>query len=132
MLGLNIEGEAKAYPVKALKSERVVNDIIGNTRLVVIASARSQAARVYERKNHTFEAMSESPNADVVDLEGNVWSVTEDYLTNTADPAGKLKRLPSHMAFWFGWYAFHPDTGVYGLSKEEASSSAGRSGQQIK
>ena len=132
VLGLDIEGEAKAYPVRVLRRQTVVNDTLGGTTVVVIASTRSQAARVYERKNHTFEAMSEAPNADVIDSEGNVWNVTEDYLTNKADPVDKLKRLPSHMAFWFGWYAFHPDTGVYGLSREEAASSVGQSGQQIK
>ena len=41
------------------------------------------------------------------------WRVTEEFLVNTADQSEKLARLPTHMAFWFGWYQFHPDTELY-------------------
>ena len=39
--------------------------------------------------------------------------MTEEFLVNTADQLEKLARLPTHMAFWFGWYQFHPDTELY-------------------
>jgi hypothetical protein len=26
----------------------------------------------------------------------------------------RLPRLVGHLAYWFGWYAFHPETPVYG------------------
>ena len=37
--------------------------------------------------------------------------MTEDYLE--AD-GRRLDRVPSHMSFWFGWFAFNTDTTVYG------------------
>ena len=37
----------------------------------------------------------------------------EEYLLNAADPSQRLMRVPTHMSFWFGWYAFHPDTEIY-------------------
>ena len=27
----------------------------------------------------------------------------------------RLARVPSHMAYWFAWYAFFPQTSIYGL-----------------
>ena len=38
---------------------------------------------------------------------------TEEYLINDGDPIQRLKRIPTHTSFWFGWFQFHPDTLVY-------------------
>ena len=47
----------------------------------------------------------------VVDEDGNTWIVTEEALLG---PDGEsLPRLAGHLAFWFGWYGFYPDTEVY-------------------
>ena len=46
------------------------------------------------------------------DADGGVWQVTEDALVG---PAGqRLERLPGHVAYWFGWFAYFPQTAVYG------------------
>ena len=110
-------GEAdKAYPVKILQIERVVNDELGGIEIVVIASSESQAARIYLRDGQNFDLADENtsgiPDA-LVDSDGVIWEVTEDEMINSADPSQKLRRLPSHMAFWFGWFGFHPDTERY-------------------
>ena len=49
----------------------------------------------------------------IVDESGTVWEVTEDALVSTADSTQTLPRIPTHMSFWFGWFAFYPDTLVY-------------------
>jgi hypothetical protein len=48
---------------------------------------------------------------EIVDAEGNVWQVTEDALTGSDGQI--LERIPGHLAFWFGWYGFYPQTAVY-------------------
>lgn len=119
VLGLGIADDYKAYPVKALQRERVVNDELGGAKIVVIASSTSQAARVYEREQRSF-ALSDGGSTTVglpmelVDSQGATWRVEEEFLVNAADPTQRLKRLPTHMSFWFGWFQFHPDTKVYG------------------
>ncbi len=45
-----------------------------------------------------------------MDTEGREWRVDEDFLVATFDPDVRLPRLAAHRAFWFGWYAQHPDT----------------------
>jgi hypothetical protein len=117
VLGVGIDEHYKAYDVKALQRDRVVNDVLGGTEIVVVASATSEAARVYLRDGRVFRiAAAESSNLGLpralVDADGFEWKVTEAHLLNTAN-AQKLRRLPTHMAFWFGWYEFHQDTELY-------------------
>ena len=118
ILGLAVGDEFKAYPVAALQQERVVNDVLGDTGVVVIGSSSSQASRAYERDAHNFslaggDAATGGLPSTLVDSKGDVWSVTEEYLVNDTSPSERLKRIPTHMSFWFGWFAFHADTQVY-------------------
>ena len=80
-------------------------------------SAGSSGTRVYRREGQTFElaggAVKGIPEA-LSDSTGARWEVTDDFLVSATDPSERLPRLPSHVSFWFGWFAFHPDTLVYG------------------
>jgi hypothetical protein len=118
VLGLRVEGQTKAYPLDKLAQAVVVNDELGGAALVIVTDPEAEAARAYRRGDRIFQA---SPEADagnglrfLVDQGNNGWAVTEDALVNVEDPSVRLERLPSHMAFWFGWYASYPLTRVYG------------------
>lgn len=121
---LHVEGIPKAYPIKILVEEQVVNDTIGETNVVLIANrgditVRSGIAttynaggevRAYNRGEETFD-----PSADadtVLDSAGRSWQITEEALVG---PDGKLApRINGHLAYWFGWYSFFPKTLLYG------------------
>jgi hypothetical protein len=75
--------------------------------LVVITSP-SGANRVYESGAYRFERMS--ADGRVLDGEGRAWTVNEDALEASIAGAPRLRRVAAHRAFWFGWYAQHPDT----------------------
>lgn len=127
---LNLNGVPKAYPVEVLATEQVVNDAIGETAVVLIATrgeinvtGLSRRAgevtynaggevRAYERGAHIFMP---SPEADtVLDSSSQPWRITEEALVG---PTGELApRMSGHLAYWFGWFAFFPNTLVYGLS----------------
>ena len=114
-----IVGDAKkAYSIVDLWIERVVNDSVGGTDVVVIGSPFSEAARVYERNGRRFalppgDAALTGLPSEIVDSDGVAWRVTQEALINSADPAMQLKMLPSQTSFWFGWFAFYPDTDLY-------------------
>ena len=118
VLGLKIGDMAKAYPVQSLQMERVVNDTLGDANVVVLASEISPASKVYERGELEFFRADDDTSTGVpmtvVDESGAVWNVTEDALVNASDSSQTLWRIPTHMSFWFGWYAFYPDTLLYG------------------
>ena len=118
VLGLAVDDSFKAYPVAALQQDRVINDSVGGTDVVVIASPNSEAARVYERGEFRFALGADASAAaglptELVDSDGGVWQVTEEHLVSAADASHVLGRLPTHMSFWFGWFQFHPDTEIY-------------------
>ena len=108
----------KAYPIEVLRRERVVNDEVAGNGVVVISSLQSTGARVYAREGQVFGLTGEGETSDslpvaLADSVGLVWLVKEEALVSTADPTETLPRLSSHPAFWFGWFAFHPDTLLY-------------------
>ena len=128
--GLRIGGDRKAYPVSTLIEEPVVNDTVGERAVVIVANrgyvitdgvhreAPSPAAyysgaevRAFERGDHAFSA-GDDPDTLHDDAAG-VWRVTEEALLG---PDGeRLERIDGHLAYWFGWYGFYPETEVYGL-----------------
>lgn len=121
---IQVDGIPKAYPVEILVEERVINDTIGDTNLVLIAARGDipvqvglEAAydagaevRAYNRGQETF-----TPGTDagaVLDAHGRAWQVTEEALIG---PDGEeAARLSGHLAYWFGWYSFFPQTLLYG------------------
>ncbi len=124
---LRVEGIPKAYPVETLAAEQVVNDTIGETNLVLVTTrgyitvngldervgAISYNAggevRAYARGEEIF---STGPDADtVLDSGGQPWQVTEEALIG---PDGALaERINGHLAYWFGWFSFFPNTLLY-------------------
>jgi hypothetical protein len=124
---LIVEGIPKAYDVKTLIEEKVVNDSIGDVPLVLIAPrdlvtvngvhrtvgsvtyTNGGEVRAFNRGDNVFAAGSES---DVVlDANGGEWQVTEEGLMG---PYGQVApRINGHLAYWFGWYAFFPNTFLY-------------------
>jgi hypothetical protein len=125
--GLRIHGIPKAYPISRLAAERVVNDVVGGTPIVLVATrgvvtvaGRSRRAgpvsyeagaeiRAFRRGARQFRP---GPDPDtLLDEEARPWRVTEEAL---AGPTGaRAARVPGHLAYWFGWYSFFPNTLLY-------------------
>ncbi len=124
--GLRIAGARKAYPIDILADERVVNDTLGGRSLVLVTEREIDTlgfgrgvgavlynsgaeVRAFERGERRFYPGPE--DGTVVDASGVEWEVTENALVG---PDGEqLERISGHLAFWFGWYAFFPETELY-------------------
>jgi hypothetical protein len=111
-----IHGNPKAYPLSVLKNELVVNDTLAGQNLVVIQEDGGYGARAYERGEHTFAPASTDTTELILDEAGVSWQVTEAALIS--ENREELSRLPGHMAYWFGWYQFFPQTLIYGEPKQ--------------
>ncbi len=119
VIGLNINGKAKAYDLEALRKQNVVNDELGGESLVVVTTGRL-GSRAYERGARTFvleegvlEEGSEADATVLTDNEGQLWRVEEEALVNLDDSSDRLPRIPTHNAYWFGWYSFYPESEVF-------------------
>jgi len=125
VFGLRLLDHAKAWPVTKVIAEAVLNDRMGgpeNTDLVLLGDPDSRAVRAYRRTGHTFKAGPDP--GTLLDEAGQPWRVTEEALQPPAgtEPAGAekttpLPRLPGHVAFWFAWFGFHPQTEVWGIAR---------------
>ncbi len=105
IVALLIDGEPVAFDVRFLRKNSLYEDKTGGCAFVILTD-RSGAARVYEAKQTKFAKWDKKKT--LVDDRGGTWEVSEDALVG---PTGmKLRRLPSHRAFWFGWYAQFPDS----------------------
>ena len=120
VLGVILNGKAKAYPLVNLAEEPVVNDTLGSTELVVVTKPEALASRAYERGPHDFLRTKASQDQEggtiLVDQMEREWRIDEDALVLIEDPAQRLTRVPTHVAYWFGWYASYPETDVYAQS----------------
>ena len=118
VLGANLNGYAKAYPLETLRQEPVVNDSLRGQPLVVVTDSESGAARAYQRGDKTFSTAQSDPveaqRPILLDQKGSQWKMEEAALVRVGDPNQRLERLPTHMAYWFGWYGFYPATEIYG------------------
>jgi len=66
--------------------------------------------RAYLREKKTFRPGPD--DSTVLDSAGKPWQITEEALIG---PNGELApRLNGHLAYWFGWYSFFPNTLLYG------------------
>ena len=128
IFALYINGQPHAYATADVARERVVNDQVGDTSVVVIAGGpelkgvgidriRGPAVwdagaevRAYERKDHTFQPTEGTEQ--VQDAQGRLWQITEDALVGSDGQT--LDRLGGHLAYWFGWVSYYPRTTLYG------------------
>lgn len=108
---------ARAYPLDVLFGERVVNDAVGKDAVVLGADPETGAVRAYLRGGRLF---AEGPDGKLVEpVTGTLWEVREEALVPTRREGSdgplppSLPRVAGHRVFWFGWYAFFPETVVY-------------------
>lgn len=98
VFGIREVGAAKAWPLSAFVGGQVINDRVGERRVVLIGDAATRTVRAYDRGDLEFAAGSE-PN--VLQGPGGPWRVGEEGLTG---PDGeRLARVPGHIAYWFAW-----------------------------
>ena len=82
--------------------------------LTILAGTQARTVRAYERKDYTFGPFDTGETlTSVVELTSKeVWQVHEEYLLNPRTEE-QLARVGGHVSYWFGWYAFYPNTEVY-------------------
>ena len=108
---LRFFGAASAYPIEILTRELVVNDVVGPQEVVIVADPEAMSARTYDPMGHRFAPGASA--TQLIDENGAAWRLTEEALVREDDASQTLPRLPGHDSFWFGWYAFHPQTELY-------------------
>ena len=116
IVGLEVGGEVKAYPMSALRRARVVNDVVGGSSVLLVHQPGSDTTTAFvsqvDSKRLKFQAAN--PKADkLVDLETrSTWNAYGVYLAGRMKGT-QLKPLILVPEFWFAWSEFHPKTSLY-------------------
>jgi hypothetical protein len=114
--GLEMDGEAKAYPMSALQQARVVNDRVGGTPVLIVHQPASDTTTgfVAEADGKALKFQAANPEADkLTDLETHSeWNAYGLCVAGRLKGT-QLKALILEPEFWFAWSEFHPATLLY-------------------
>jgi hypothetical protein len=124
---LRLGGEARAYVAEKLLAIGLLNDALGGQPILLLADRASGAVRAYRRPP---QELRRGGGPDLLaDAAGRVYRAGELALVEEGgnSPGESWERLPGHFAFFFGWYAFFPQTTVW-PGPEDAAAPAGRGG----
>ena len=115
VFGVRMPNAQKAWPLAAFAGGRVINDKLGDRKLVLIGDSGSRTVRAYRREEWQFRTGARPDQ--LVDQTGGVWRLTA---TNLIGPKGqKLARVAGHVAYWFAWSGyFGPKTELYTRGKK--------------
>lgn len=98
-------GQQLAIDTDYLNKQPIYKNHIGQQKFIVLTD-QSGANRVYDPQDIEFELYDGRDT--VTDKSGQQWALKEAWLE--ASDGQRLKRLPYHRAFWFGWRAAFPET----------------------
>ncbi len=98
---------AKAFDWNRLKTERIIQDQVGNQPIVVALA----------KDNVSFVAYKRPDAAAVFTFQNDTFSLGEkrwDLLGRAVNPAdGNLTKIPAYQEFWHSWRTFNPYTTRY-------------------
>ena len=117
VLGLDVEGANKAFPLNVLREARVINDNLGGAPVLIVHQPGSDTTTAFSARLKGKSLKFTSANGDATEL-------TDLETHSRWDPyghclQGKLKgsdlqSLILEPEYWFAWSEFHPDTAIYG------------------
>lgn len=118
VLGVPDAEGGTAYPFGLLDdgtSITVINDIVGNTPVVVLWSADSRGAMAYRPVVEGQTLAFEDRNETIVDtVSGSTWTVTGTAISGPLAGTQLEGVADAYVAFWFAWALFQPDTEIGG------------------
>lgn len=123
VIGVVVQGQARAYPIKILNWHEVVDDSIAGTPLAVTFCPLVQGAAVYVReaggKTLTLGVSGKLYQSNLVLYdEGtqSLWSQLEGQALAGPMAGQKLAAIPSTVMTWEAWQEKHPATDVLSIN----------------
>jgi len=119
VLGLCLDGQAKAYPFRDLPDGAVVNDVVGSTPLVVVFDRTSHTAIPYNRTvaDQTLNFYAVAPEGplpvEFKDVEtGSRWNLLGEAIAGPLQ-GQRLVQVPAYNSMWFAWDTYHRGAEVW-------------------
>ena len=103
VVGVKTGKDSKAYDWNQLKRERIIQDKIGNTPVLLALSKDDKSFFAFERPN---ESADFSLTNDIIHFNNKQFRIDGKGI----DTAFSLKPLYASQEFWHSWRTFHPGT----------------------
>lgn len=118
VLGIEVDGVARAFPRSAIAAEGILQDAIGEVPIVLVFAQDGVSVRAFDRRvdGRVLElARRAQDDALLLDAEtASTWDFTGRAVGGPL--AGKrLGRIEVLWDYWFDWKTYHPDTTVYAV-----------------
>jgi Protein of unknown function (DUF3179) len=116
VLGVELRGVARAYPLAGMSAVGVVLDEIAGTPIAIVRAPDGRSTRVFERTvdGHALELIAKadaSPFRLADAGTGSEWSFDGVAVDGPLE-GRRLERLPFLEEYWFDWKTYHPATDV--------------------
>jgi hypothetical protein len=119
VIGLEINGEARAYPIEWIKEPQIVEDIVGGTPIIVTycAACRTVNALSIEFERKSLRLISPPHQEDKVmlydALTGRLIEHTTGEIVLGLDKGQMLPKVPVRIVPWITWEINHPESKVF-------------------
>jgi hypothetical protein len=112
IVGIDMNGESKAYDWNRLVKERVINDFVGNKSVVIALASDNKSFVAFEHnfKNNQFWIQN-----DTLLLDSRRFTLDGQVVISSLNDDNKipLKPIKAYQEFWHSWLNFHPKTLKY-------------------
>lgn len=120
VIGIEMDGAAKAYPLRALEKQSPIVDTLGATPIVLMLGADQKSVRAFEATIdgapiEFFAKADDAPDAPFALTDartGSVWDFTGRAIGGPLT-GRQLKKIPVLKDYWFDWKLYHPRTQAY-------------------
>ncbi len=123
VLGLDVKGANKAFPLAALRAARVVNERLGGQPVLVVHQPGSDTTTAFVARSNGRTLRFSAANPEAAELtDSETHSRWDAYGNCISGPlkGSHLEPLILEPEYWFAWSEFHPGTTIFGPAAAHA------------
>jgi Protein of unknown function (DUF3179) len=117
VLGVVIDGEARAYPRETLRGSRVILDELHGVPIALLEAEDKHSVRVFSRRldGATVDLLYKVDSTPARFIDEHTGSEFDFTGRGVSGPLSgrQLARVPHLSDYWFDWHEYHPDTSIY-------------------
>jgi len=116
VLGIDVDGASKAFPLDALRRVRTINDVLAGKPVVVVHQPASDTTTAFVARANgkplTFDAATPDASALVDRETGSRWNAYGLCISGPLK-GSTLETIILEPEYWFAWSEFHRGTAIY-------------------
>lgn len=117
VVGISINGRAKAYPFSSIEKQAPILDTVGGKDIVVLLADDKKSVRAFERTvdGRKLEFLKNFESNELVDAEtGSKWDFSGRSISGEL-AGSQLNKITVLKDYWFDWKTYNPETQLYSL-----------------